>query len=292
MNEIKLCPICKNDSFTPHIKAVDYTVSKEEFTIVKCDKCNFHFTNPIPLKENIGDYYKSESYISHSSTNKGLVNKLYQLVRKFTLKQKVKLVKGLNVGNEILDIGAGTGHFINKCNESGLISLGLEPDKDARRFGKENFNVDIRPLEDLFSLPNKSKDLITMWHVLEHVYELRNDLDKITRILRDTGRLVIAVPNMNSYDAKHYKEFWAAYDLPIHLYHFTPNDIVNLFDQYNMVLEKVLPMKFDSYYVSLLSEKYKGGNMFKAFLTGFRSNMKANDESYSSQIYILRKKDK
>lgn len=290
MNEIKNCPICNGEDFTPFLNAVDYTVSKDTFTIVSCNGCGFHFTNPIPTIDKIGEYYKSESYISHSSTNKGLINKLYQRVRKHTLKQKVKLVGRLANGKAVLDIGAGTGHFLNACTEAGFNALGLEPDADARTFAESNFSANIKPLDELHSLENNSRDVITMWHVLEHVYDLRKDLDKITEILKADGTLVVAVPNMSSFDAKHYKEFWAAYDLPIHLYHFTPDDIKRLFDQYNMEVKETLPMKFDSYYVSMLSEKYKGGNIIRAFWNGWRSNLKAKTGTYSSQIYILKKK--
>jgi len=287
---INNCPICNQESFTDFLECIDYTVSKDKFNIVSCDSCGFHFTNPIPIESEIGDYYKSESYISHSSTNKGLINKIYHKVRNYTLKQKVKLIERLSLGKNHLDIGAGTGHFINATSQAGFNSFGLEPDEDARNLAVKSFNVNIQPLEQIHKLEDKSMDVITMWHVLEHVYELQNDLKKITSLLKENGVMIVAVPNMNSYDAKKYKEFWAAYDLPIHLYHFVPNDIRNLFGQFNMEVAEILPMKFDSYYVSMLSEKYKGGNIISAFFTGLKSNIKANSESYSSQIYILKKK--
>jgi len=290
MKEITHCAICNGEEFSPFLKAVDYTVSKDTFSIVSCKNCGFHFTSPIPTIDKIGEFYKAESYISHSSTTKGLVNKLYQFVRKHTLKQKVKLVKRVGKGNAVLDIGSGTGHFLNACTQANLSILGLEPDADARAFASKNFGVNIKPLSELHNLENNSRDVITMWHVLEHVYDLRKDLDKITKILKPDGTLIVAVPNRNSFDAKHYKEFWAAYDLPIHLYHFIPADIKTLFAHYDMTVEEILPMKFDSYYVSMLSEKYKGGNILKAFWNGFRSNLKAKEGSYSSQIYILKKK--
>jgi len=287
---INNCPICNNEENIPYLTCKDYTVSQDNFEIVECTKCQFHYTTPIPIESEIGGYYKSESYISHSSTNKGLINKIYQKVRNFTLKQKVKLITKYAKGKNHLDIGAGTGHFINATSKAGFNSVGLEPDSDARQLATKNFKVNINPLEDLQGLENNSQDIITMWHVLEHVYNLREDLKKITSVLKDDGTMIVAVPNMNSYDAKKHKEFWAAYDLPIHLYHFTPNDIRNLFDHYNMEVKEILPMKFDSYYVSMLSEKYKGGNNIAAFFTGLKSNMKANRETYSSQIYILQKK--
>ena len=289
MNQIKNCPICNSETFSKFLSAIDYTVSNASFNIVSCDSCGFHFTNPIPLESEIGEYYKSESYISHSSSNKGLINKLYQLVRTITLKQKVKLVQQESKGKDLLDIGAGTGHFMNACKLAGINALGLEPDADARGFSEKNFGLDMKSTDELHSLPENSRDVITMWHVLEHVYNLNTDFEKIRNILKPDGKLIIAVPNMSSYDAKHYKEFWAAYDLPIHLYHFQPKDINALAEKFNMKVEKVLPMKFDSFYVSMLSEKYKGGNILKAFWIGLKSNLKARGNKYSSQIYILSK---
>lgn len=290
MNTIKVCPICEGTEFKPVLSGVDYTVSRETFKIVECNNCGFHFTNPIPTIDKIGEYYKAESYVSHSSSNKGLINKLYQKVRKHTLKQKLKLVTRLAKGNSILDIGAGTGHFLNVCQQANWNSLGLEPDADARAFAKKEFDVTLQSTADLHQLPEASRDVITMWHVLEHVYDLRKDVEQIVKVLKEDGVLVVAVPNRNSFDAKHYKEFWAAYDLPIHLYHFVPDDIKRLFGQFNMEVVEILPMKFDAYYVSMLSEKYKGGNIVKAFFNGWRSNLKAKQDSYSSQIYILKKK--
>lgn len=292
LNTISNCPICNSQSFKHFLDCKDYTVSQKIFSIVECENCGFHFTNPIPKNEDIGQYYKSESYVSHSSTNKGFINKLYQLVRKRTLKQKVKLIQSESNGKNHLDIGAGTGHFINATSQAGFNSLGLEPDQDARILAIKLHNANIKPLEQLFDLDDKSMDVITMWHVLEHVYHLKQDLTKITSVLKDDGVMVVAVPNMSSYDAKKYKQYWAAYDLPIHLHHFQPQDISNLFDQFNMKVDKILPMKYDSFYVSMLSEKYKGGNIISAFFTGLISNLKANNNSYSSQIYILRKKAK
>lgn len=290
MNQILNCPICEGTAFKPFLNAVDYTVSKDIFTIVSCTKCDFHFTNPIPEKDSIGQYYKSESYVSHSSSNKGLINKLYLIVRKYTLKQKLALISSRSSGKKLLDIGAGTGHFANQCKQAGWDVLGLEPDKDARSFAKKEFGLDLSSTNELYDLPNESRDVVTMWHVLEHVYDLKKDVGKIVDVLKDDGVLVVAVPNRNSFDAKHYKAFWAAYDLPIHLYHFVEKDISNLFDQFNMELIETLPMKFDAYYVSMLSEKYKGGNILKAIFNGFRSNFFAKKGSYSSQIYILKKK--
>lgn len=284
------CPVCDATQFETHLQVKDWMITKEVFTIQKCTSCGFHFTNPIPSEDTIGTYYKSESYVSHSSTNKGLVNKLYNIVRNVTLSKKVSLIRSYAKGNSVLDIGSGTGHFLNACKQNSLDVQGLEPDTDARSYAIDNFDLFLEPLDTLESIPSNSKDVITMWHVLEHVYHLKRDISQITRVLKDDGTLFIAVPNMNSYDAKLYKEYWAAYDVPRHLYHFQENTIKELFLMFDMVCVDVLPMKFDSYYVSMLSEKYKGGNILKAFMNGWLSNLKSKSHGYSSQIYVFKKK--
>jgi 2-polyprenyl-3-methyl-5-hydroxy-6-metoxy-1,4-benzoquinol methylase len=290
MNIIKECPICRECSFNHFLDLNDYMITKEPFSIMSCVKCGFHFTNPIPDVSIIGNYYKSDEYVSHSSNNKGLINSLYNTIRRYTLKKKLNLVSIYAKGNNLLDIGAGTGHFLEKARKEKFNIQGLEPDKDAVNFAKSTFNIDLKPLDELYNIENESQDVITMWHVLEHVYYLNNDFNQITKTLKHNGTLIIAVPNLESYDAKHYKEFWAAYDVPRHLYHFRKKDIVNLATKYNLFLKEVYPMKFDSFYVSMLSEKYKKGSFIKAFFIGLLSNLYGKKHGYSSQIYVLQKK--
>ncbi|MFK8045309.1 MAG: class I SAM-dependent methyltransferase [Crocinitomicaceae bacterium] len=290
MNNISNCPICDGAGFEVVLNAKDYTVSGEVFAIVACKSCNFHFTNPIPKPDEIGGYYKAESYVSHTSSKKGIINRIYHIVRKYTLKQKVKLVRKYASGSNTLDIGAGTGHFVRALRKAGFDAIGMEPDMDARNVAKISNGLDLLPIQKLQTVEKNSQDIITMWHVLEHVYDLHADVKRISEILRDNGTLIVAVPNRLSYDAEKYGEYWAAYDLPIHLYHFTPKDIETLFQKVGLELKEVLPMKFDSYYVSMLSEKYKEGNIINAIWSGFMSNFKATKGSYSSQIYILKKK--
>lgn len=283
------CPICESGSFSDFMKVKDHMITQEDFQIVSCNACGFHFTNPIPSLETIGEYYKSDAYVSHSSSKKGIINSLYNIVRNYTLKKKVSLLKFLSSGKNLLDIGAGTGHFLDQAKQTGFVVEGLEPDQDAVKFASTNFNVDLCPLSHLYEIENESKDFVTMWHVLEHVYKLKQDFQQIVNVLKKGGYLIIAVPNLESYDAKLYKEFWAAFDVPRHLYHFRKTDIENLAKQFDLRLEQVRPMKFDSYYVSMLSEKYKNGSILKAFWNGFMSNAKSSKGGYSSQIYILRK---
>lgn len=265
-------------------------ITKEEFSIVECDACGFHFTNPIPFLSTIGNYYKSEEYVSHSSSKKGLINSLYNIVRNHTLKKKVNLLKSLSNGKNLLDIGAGTGHFLNHAKLAGFNVEGLEPDADAVNFASEKFSIQLKSLDALYEIENESKDFVSMWHVLEHVYNLKKDFEQIVRVLKKDAFLIIAVPNLESFDAKKYKEFWAAYDVPRHLYHFRKQDIFNLASQFDLELVDVKPMLFDSFYVSMLSEKYKKGSIIKAASTGLLSNLKTKSRGYSSQIYVLKKR--
>ena len=297
METLTNCPICSGNIFKPFISCVDYTVSRETFQVAQCEECGFRFTNPRPDENAIGKYYESEEYISHSGTSRGVVNKIYGMVRNYTIGQKVKLINKqflnpkLPIRN-VLDIGCGTGEFLNACKQNGWNVTGIEPSEVARKHAKENFGIEPLAPEKLFEISEKKFNVITMWHVLEHVHQLHKTIEQINKILADDGVLIVAVPNCNSFDAKKYGEHWAAWDLPRHIYHFTKKDIEKLFSRFGFKLQEVLPMKFDSYYVSLLSEKYKTGssNLIAGFFSGLKSNLNARGENgYSSQIYILKK---
>lgn len=292
METLNACPICSSPALHAHISCVDFTVSKERFVVAKCDGCGFRLTNPRPSESEIGRYYQSEEYVSHSNTSKGAVNFLYQQVRKRALRSKLALVNSLSPKGSLLDIGSGTGHFLSTCKADNWTALGIEPDPKARQFATENFGLDAREESALPTLPDRGFEVITMWHVLEHVHRLNERVDELKRLLKPGGRIVIAVPNCSSLDAEIYSEFWAAWDVPRHLYHFTPADIENLFSRHGMQVERLLPMPYDSYYVSMLSEKYKTGkvNMARAFLNGWKSNRAAakTGKTYSSQIYIIK----
>jgi len=292
MEELKACPLCGGSNFKKQFDCIDYTVSKETFSVQSCLSCGFVFTNPRPAPADLGKYYKSDTYISHSDTSKGIVNKLYKLVRGFTLMQKYRLVQPYLEPNTLLDIGCGTGAFLNQCTQLGAKAIGIEPDPDARMYGIETYKIDIRPEEALNEMPDGSFSVITMWHVLEHVVDLHGRVEEIYRLLKADGRAFIAVPNHLSYDAQFYGKDWAAYDVPRHLYHFDIQSVSLLFEGHGMVVDQVLPMKFDSYYVSLLSEEIKTGNrnFISGMFRGMVSQMKAKTNSWSSQIYVIRKK--
>lgn len=293
MEELKNCKLCEGSVFETHLKCRDHFLSGEEFIIARCTNCGFLFTNPRPEAAHLGAYYKSENYISHSNNRKGLLNKIYHSVRRYNHKQKYKLISRLLQKGDILDIGCATGEFLNYFKERGWQVIGVEPDADARAFAKTQYHIDVLPEEALTRIENRKFDIISLWHVLEHVPSLNERMKRIRDMLKDDGYVVIAVPNAKSNDASWYGEFWAGYDVPRHLYHFTQATAGALFKKHGFDLAEIHPMKFDAYYVSLLSEKYKTGkkSLVKAIKRGWKSNSwaKKNDSDYSSLIFILKK---
>lgn len=292
LENISVCPICRNNSFSNHLSCKDHFLTQESFNIVKCDKCSFLFVNPRPGEKFLGSYYQSEEYISHTSKANNLINSIYKIARTYTLSRKVSMINKLNTEKSVLDFGCGTGDFLSVCNQKGWKIHGFEPDKNARDIASSNNQIEIFSSAD--QLKNiKSIGIITLWHVLEHVSDLNETLSKLTSILDDNGKMVIAVPNYQSYDSKHYETYWAAYDVPRHLYHFSQSTMKLILENHGLKINQVLPMKLDSFYVSLLSEKYKNGklNYFKSFINGYKSNTYAKkyNNDYSSLIYIASK---
>jgi len=289
------CPVCGSANLENKLQARDHTVSNELFWIVECKDCSLRFTQDVPDDVDIAPYYKSDEYISHSNTKKGLVNRLYHVVRKRTLAQKRKLVHkatGLDNGN-LLDIGSGTGAFIHEMKEHGWKTTGLEPDSDARRIAKDSYNVELDESGLLYRLPDDWYDAVTLWHVLEHVHDLQGYVQKLKAVLKPEGKLIIAVPNYTALDESIYKGWWAAYDVPRHLYHFSPRSMQTLMEKNGLKIIACKPLWFDSFYISLLSSKYKKGKLqlIPAFFNGLRSNLKAmgNVKKCSSVIYIIGK---
>ena len=269
----------------------DHSVSKEIFELYHDETLDMLITSPQPSLENLGRYYESEDYISHTDNKRSLFEKAYHFVKNIALKNKLNLINlEQSQKGRILDIGAGTGDFLLTAKNDGWETVGVEPSERAKNIAIQK---GISFVNEIDALENNSFDVITMWHVLEHVPNLELQIQELKRLLKPTGTLIVAVPNFKSYDAKYYNEFWAAYDVPIHFWHFSKKAIQSLFEKVDMKLEKVLPMKFDSFYVSLLSEKYKTGKMnyISAFFIGLKSNLKASStKEYSSHIYVLKNK--
>jgi 2-polyprenyl-3-methyl-5-hydroxy-6-metoxy-1,4-benzoquinol methylase len=288
------CPLCQSGHFNNAMVVKDYSVSQESFTICKCKKCEFLFTNPRPNKANIGRYYESEDYISHQDKASNLTNILYKMVRNFTLGQKVQYInKHVPKKGRLLDFGCGTGHFLKRAEEDGWETVGFEPSKVAANIAKTKNKLTI--YNELVDLEGEKKfDAISLFHVLEHIHDLNSTMETLSSKLKKRGVFFIAVPNIDSFDAKEYKEGWAAWDVPRHLYHFSQETMDKFAETHDLRIKTIMPMKFDGYYVSLLSESniHQKKNLIKSFLNGFKSNLygKRNKNNYSSLLYILKKK--
>ena len=292
MIEILKSPI-NNSLLKPYLKCLDNTVSQEEFSILKDELSDLLITSPRPKIQDLGSYYESESYISHTDSKHTLLDKIYQIVKKYSITKKVGLVQSFMNANSsdksVLDIGCGTGDFLLACKKGGLNIYGIEPNEKAKSIAEIKLNQKIKV--DIFKLSPQQFDCISMWHVLEHVPNLTDYILELQKKLKPKGVLIIAVPNHKSYDAKHYGKFWAAFDVPRHLWHFSKKSIQLLFEKNKMKVTKTIPMRFDSFYVSILSEKYKTkkGNFIKALFIGLKSNIKAmRTKEYSSIIYIIK----
>ena len=293
--KIEHCPICNSKQIGNYQLIKDFSVSQELFNISMCMDCLFKFTNPRPDKANIGKYYESEDYISHSNKAVNPIQVIYKIVRKYALKNKLNLINKFSEKGTLLDYGCGTGHFLQTCQKDGWKITGIEPDTKANALAVHKTNSTI--LTDISQIkPNQHFNIITLWHVLEHVHDLNGIMNTLQSILNKSGIILIAVPNIQSFDAEIYKEHWAAWDVPRHLYHFTSKDIKTLAKKHKLKVKDIVPMKFDAYYVSYLSEEYKNKSFFKlnkyflGAINGYKSNLKANlNNQYSSLIYILTK---
>ena len=290
------CPACGNASISKVLVCEDYTVSHKSFEIWECGKCSLRFTQKVPTAEAIGPYYQSENYISHSDTGEGFINKLYKLARKITLDGKRKLLvkhTGLKRG-KLLDAGCGTGAFLNQMKQANWHITGLEPDAGARAKAETLYGLQPLAAEALFNLEAGAYNAITMWHVLEHVHDLHGYLQQFYKILAPKGKLFIAVPNYTSTDATHYQSHWAAYDVPRHLYHFSPASMEMLAARHGFTITTLNPMLFDAFYIAMLSEQYKNGkgNLLKALWQGIRCTLAtlSDAKKSSSLIYILQVK--
>lgn len=289
------CPVCGSSHINPLLTVQDHTVSKENFVVWQCSDCTLRFTQDVPDEASVGRYYKSAEYISHTDSDKGLVNQLYKRVRKITLRQKADLIiksSGILKGS-LLDVGSGTGAFLHTMKEKGWQTVGLEPDADARQMAKQLYGLSLQEPSELQGFSPASFDVITLWHVLEHVHELHGYMAQLKNLLRANGKLIIAVPNYRSLDAGVYGLNWAAYDVPRHLYHFSPLALDKLVQMHGMKVVAKRPMWFDAFYISMLSSKYRHGKtkLFTSFINGMRSNIKAagNNDYCSSLIYIVQK---
>lgn len=293
MEHLSNCPICGSIKFYKVLKAPYFRGNNELFQIEQCENCALRFTNPRPAEgEELNSYYDTDDYVSHTDESKGIVNKLYLIIRKRALQSKLKLAAKHAAGTNLLDYGAGTGAFLAHAKQMGWSVRGVEPSPVAREQAQKK-GVKLVAPEDRITIEVQSQDAITLWHVLEHLPRLNEDVEFLKTRLKPKGKLIIAVPNHESMDAKHYQGNWAAYDAPLHLYHFKKKNIQQLGERHGFSLIEIKNMPFDSFYVSMLSEKIQNGrgNLFSAFIQGLRSNLAGFGarRNMSSLIYVLEK---
>lgn len=287
------CPWCDSERTQIHLWLKDEFLTNEEFQIHECLRCGLLFTEPRPEINKIGEYYKSKEYYSHQENKKGFIPKIYEKVKKINLKHKYNIAtKGITTG-KMLDIGCGVGDFIHTAEEQGWECVGIEPSEDAKAIARNRINAKILKSKDQEVIPEETFDVITMWHVLEHVDNLKWQVSQLQRLIKNEGRVVIAVPNYKSYDAKYYKDKWAAYDVPRHLNHFNKETIVKIFKANGLELETTDKLRWDAYYIAYMSEQYQHHTfpLIKGAYRGFISNCKARTSTeWSSKIYVFSKR--
>ena len=298
LERLTKCPLCKSGHFLNSEEIKDFAVSQESFIICNCTKCGLKFTNPRPAAEAIAPYYDFPEYFSHDDKAKNLTQFLYQKVRKYAVAKKVKHLNNLRPSKgKYLDYGCGTGELLTKAKEEGWKVKGIEPNGKARKLA--NSKLKGKVYESIDELPKEASfDIITLYHVLEHVHLLRKTVKKLIKHLKSNGYIIIAVPNPDSNDAIKYKDHWAGWDVPRHLYHFNHKSIESFSDLFELQLISQMPMPFDSYYVSLLSEGYRNpkqsiiSKYWKAIISGKKSNRSASKTvgNYSSNLFVFKKK--
>jgi len=293
LEEVLECPVCYSKSFTPLVFCQDYTSSQEMFHVKLCSECGLGITSPRPDLSASPAYYQSQQYISHTAQSSGLFDSIYLILRRFTTQWKCGLVRPYLRQHGLLDYGCGTGAFLSTVKKKGHAVAGVEPSHEAR----SKVPDDIPTAASLSQLPHSRFDVITLWHVLEHVYSPAETIRQLSALLTEKGAMLIAVPNRESDDAQYYQRYWAAYDVPRHLWHFTPSSMATFLQREGLHIKETIPMKLDAYYVSLLSERYRrSGSLgpigsLHAMWKALRSNWKARaDKRYSSLIFLVTRK--
>lgn len=287
------CPFCKSENIVFDKNVTDYFLTQETFSLMQCEQCGITFTDPFPDADKLGRYYETENYLSHQEGNKSLISKIYQTVKKINLTNKFKIASAKLQNGKLLDIGCGIGDFLLTAKKAGWQVTGVEPSRQARDISEKRIQARVYSAISELEEEQFGFDLITMWHVLEHVPDLNAQIDFLFRLLKKGGKLVVAVPNFRSWDAEHYQAYWAGYDVPRHLYHFDQSFMQNLFTQEKWQQLQTYPMKWDAFYVALLSEKYKNRRfpLLGALINGLISNYYARKSGqYSSLIYTFTKK--
>ena len=291
---INRCPVCGHSSFKHFLNVPDWLVSKEVFELQQCEQCQFVFTANAPLEKDAGPYYNSEEYVEHSDTSSGLIYSVYHVARRAMLHYKYIKIKRLHAGKKLLDVGSGSGYFLNFMKKKGYNVTGVEISKKAVALCKKNFGIKAHsPSEFLEEKLDTDYDIISLWHVFEHVYSYDAYFELFSKSLNNNGYLILALPNCDSQDARMNKSYWGAYDTPRHIWHFTSKTI-ELFAMgrgFKMIKKHRMPL--DPFFNVMVSDSYKDKFTFLplTLLKGLYSYIISllNIEKSSSIIYIFQK---
>jgi 2-polyprenyl-3-methyl-5-hydroxy-6-metoxy-1,4-benzoquinol methylase len=289
------CLICGSGQNTPCLTVPDRFNPKEKFQLVKCNGCGFVFLSPRPDEESIGAYYQSEAYQPHQEKASSFNEKIYRWVRNRNVRYKRRIIERIVEKGNLLDYGCGTGEFLLEMQQAGWQTIGYEPAEKAAKIARE---YGLQMIQNLSEIKSKL-NVITMWHVLEHVHQANELLEKIHQVLDPEGMLIIAVPNRLSFEAQMYRSNWVAWDAPRHLYHFTPADMARLLDKHSFQIVDHKMLYFDPWYNALLSASLEtsGKNgpikivaLFKALLFGKLSMFfgMLDKKRASSVIYLAK----
>lgn len=295
MENITTCLICGNSNFTSLHTCKDFVATGQNFTIQKCSNCSFVFTNPRPAVDEIAPYYQSDKYVSHAGKKEGLgiMYKIYDVVRNFSIQSKLNLIKTYNAGGKLMDLGCGLGYFLHGViQDKTFDAIGVDVSDEAINYVKEKFGYNVVNENKLDSFAKESFDVITQWHVLEHVHFLNERMVQLHHLLKQNGTLFIAVPNSDSWDSKHYKEYWDGFDVPRHLYHFNTKSFNLLMEKHGFKIVDKKPLWFDAPYISMRSEIHKGNgmSMLRGSISGLISNTRAIfNKEYSSILFVVKK---
>ncbi len=260
--ETRACPLCGQANHTQFLQAPDRFNPEGgySFRIAQCTDCGFVYLNPRPIAETIGQFYQDEAYQPFLSTlgERSLWDRLYEFVRSHALRGKRNKIERLQKTGRLLDVGCGTGEFLDEMQRHGWQVAGMEKDEEAAQFAGKNYGlaVQTRLLQEC-EFDKASFDVITFWHVLEHVYDPIETLNTAKSLLKPDGLILIAMPNIHSFDARFYGQHWVALDTPRHLLHFTPDSVAKLCDVIGLRLLGVRQMVLDAFYNCILSEQLR-----------------------------------
>lgn len=295
MEKLTTCLVCGKNNFTTELICKDFVATNEHFELNRCESCSFLFTNPRPNSNEIGKYYQSDKYVSHAGKKEGfgLIYKVYDLVRNYSIKTKIDLIKKYNSSGNLMDLGCGLGYFLHGAIEDKTFNcVGVDVSDDAIKYVKSTFGYVVKNENELDSFDKSSFDVITQWHVMEHVHFLNERMVQLYKLLKQEGTMFIAVPNSDSWDAKNYKEYWDGYDVPRHLYHFNQNSFKSLMEKHGFKIVETKPLLFDAPYISMRSEIHKKNNltMIRGAINGLISNNNAKTNgNYSSLLFVVKK---